>query len=60
MFVLFGCSVKTQEPFDLPLILIGKLGKITGMLLDGFNNSKMRGMTFIEKVKCPGKAGFPS
>ena len=53
MFVcLFGCPIITLNPLtNLPQILIGKLGRSTGMILAWFKNSKMSGLT-------PGKAGF--
>ena len=41
------------------LILIGELGRITGMFLAWFKNSKTRGLSFIQIVYFPDKAGFP-
>ena len=43
---------------DLPQILIGELGRTTGMFLAKFKNFKLKGMPFTGKI--PGTAGFPS
>ena len=41
---------------DLPQILIGELGRPTGIFIASFNNSKLRGLNFVGKTE--GKAGF--
>jgi len=45
---------------NLTQILIGDLGRTKGMFLARFENSKLSGWNFTEKVRLPGKAGFPS
>ena len=44
---------------DLPKILTGELSWTTGMFWAWVLNSKMRKLTFAEKVKVQDKAGFP-
>ena len=36
---------------DLPQILIGELGRTTGMFFDLFKNYKLSGLTFTEKLQ---------
>ena len=59
IFVLFICTIKTHEPLtDLTQILIGQLGRTTGVYLAWFKNSKLSGST--SKGETLGKAGFLS
>ena len=52
--VIFVYPIITQEP-NLPQLLIGKLGRPTGMFLSWFLDSKLSGSTLIAKIQFHGK-----
>ena len=56
---LYVRSLLMNPLTDLPQILIRELGRTTGVFLVWFKNSDMSKLTFLDKVKFPGKVGFP-
>ena len=45
---------------ELPNILIGELGRTSGLVLAWFNIFKISGLIYMGKFRLPGKAGFPN